>query len=76
MDWITGTDLSEEDQYEQAVQQLDIENFTSFIILELWAGDTDWGAGNRMQRGCNMVLIPGGGCSCGMLMDLWRVPWN
>ena len=55
VDWITGTDLSDEDQYEQAVQQLDIENFTSFIILELWAGDTDWGAGNpyaaRMQYG-------------------------
>ncbi|MDE2993269.1 MAG: CotH kinase family protein [Chloroflexota bacterium] len=55
VDWITSTDLSEATQYEQAVQQLDIENFTSFIILELWAGDTDWGAGNpyvaRMQYG-------------------------
>ena len=46
VDWITSTDLSEVAQYEQAVQQLDIENFTSFIILELWAGDTDWGFGN------------------------------
>ena len=55
VDWITGTDLSDAAQYEQAVQQLDIENFTSFIILELWAGDTDWGGGNwhvaRMQYG-------------------------
>ena len=55
VDWITGTDLSDEAQYEQAVRQLDIENFTSFIILELWAGDTDWGGGNwyvaRMQYG-------------------------
>ena len=53
--WITGTDLSEAAQYEQAVQQLDIENFTSFVILELWAGDTDWGGGNwyatRMRNG-------------------------
>ena len=55
VDWITGTDLSEAAQYEQAVQQLDIENFTSFIILELWAGDTDWGSNNwhtaRMRDG-------------------------
>ena len=55
VDWITGTDLSAAAQYEQAIQQLDIENFTSFIILELWAGDTDWGGGNwyvaRMQYG-------------------------
>ena len=33
VDWTTGTDLSAAAQYEQAVQQLDIENFTSFIIL-------------------------------------------
>ena len=55
VDWITGTDLSEAAQYEQALQQLDIENFTSFIILELWAGDTDWDGGNwyaaRMRYG-------------------------
>ena len=54
VDWITGTDLREVAQYEQAVQQLDIENFTSFIILELWSGDADWG-GNwyaaRMRAG-------------------------
>ena len=55
VDWITGTDLSEAAQYELALQQLDIENFTSFIILELWAGDTDWDGGNwyaaRMRYG-------------------------
>ena len=43
VDWITGTDLNDVAQYEQAVQQLDIENFTSFIILHLWAGDTELG---------------------------------
>ena len=42
VDWITITDLSDGSQYEQAMQQLDIENFTSFIILHLWAGSTDW----------------------------------
>ena len=47
MDWITGADLSEVAQYEQAVQQLDIENFTSFVILALWAGNIDWGANWR-----------------------------
>ncbi len=55
VDWITGIDLSEATQYEQAVQQLDIENFTSFIILHLWAGNTDWGSHNwyaaRMRDG-------------------------
>ena len=55
VDWIISADLSAAAQYEQAAQQLDTENFTSFIILELWAGDTDWGGGNwyvaRMQYG-------------------------
>ena len=41
VDWITGTDLSVAAQYEQAVQQLDIKNFTSYIILMLWAGDAE-----------------------------------
>ncbi len=55
VDWITGTGLSDELQYEQALQHINIENFTSFIILVLWAGDTDWGGGNgyvaRMRYG-------------------------
>ncbi len=55
MDWITVTDLSDEAQYEQAAQQLDIENFTSVIILHLWSGNVDWGDRNwyvaRMQYG-------------------------
>ncbi len=55
VDWITGADLSEVAQYEWVLQQLDIENFTSVIILALWAGDTDWGDGNwyvaRMHYG-------------------------
>ena len=55
VDWITGADLSDVVQYEQALQQLNIENFTSFIILELWVGDTDWSGGNwyaaRMRDG-------------------------
>ena len=55
VDWITGTDLGDAAQYEQTLQQLDIENFTSFIILHLWAGNTDWGSHNwyvaRMRDG-------------------------
>ncbi len=55
VDWITGADLSAAAQYEQALQQLDIESFTSFIILRLWAGDIDWGGRNwyaaRMRVG-------------------------
>ncbi len=52
LDWIAGTDLSAAAQYDQAVQQLDIENFTSFIILTLWAGDAElnWYAA-RMRYG-------------------------
>ena len=52
VDWITGTDLSAAAQYEQALQQLDIENFTSFIILWLWSGNAeiDWIAA-RMRYG-------------------------
>ena len=53
-DWLTGADLRAAAQYEQALQQLDIENFTSFIILNLWAGNIAWG-GNwyaaRMRTG-------------------------
>ena len=55
LDWITVTDLSDGTQYEQALQQLDIENFTSVIILHLWSGNIDWGNRNwyvaRMQYG-------------------------
>ena len=55
VDWLTGADLRDDTQYVQALQQLDIENFTSFIILRLWAGDTDWGISNwyaaRMRAG-------------------------
>ena len=42
LDWSTNTDLSLATHYELVVQQLDIENFTSFMILELWAGNLDW----------------------------------
>ncbi len=44
--WITGADLSAAVPYEQALQQLDVDNFTSFIILNLWAGNIDWGRNN------------------------------
>ena len=42
VDWVTSADLNAAVQYEQAIQQLDIENFTSLMILQLWAGNTDW----------------------------------
>ena len=52
VDWITGTDLSATAQQELALRQLDIENFTSFIILWLWSGDieSNWYAA-RMRYG-------------------------
>ena len=43
-DWLAGADLGTAAQYERATQQLDIESFTAFIIIRLWAGDTDWGS--------------------------------
>ncbi len=42
MSWITDADLSAAAQYEQAVQQLDIENFTSYFLLNIWAQNRDW----------------------------------
>ncbi len=55
VDWLREADLSVPAQYERVVQQLDIESFTSFIILRLWAGDTAWGSHNwyaaRMRSG-------------------------
>ena len=41
-DWLTGTDLREAAQYERAVQQLDIENFTGYFLLNIWAQNRDW----------------------------------
>ena len=45
VDWITGADLSAAAQYEQAVQQLDIENFTGYFLLNIWAQNRDWPRG-------------------------------
>ena len=45
VDWITGADLSAAAQYEQVVQQLDIENFTSYFLLNIWAQNRDWPRG-------------------------------
>ena len=45
-DWLTSTDLSAAAEYEHAVQQLDIENFTSTLILWLWAGGPHWEGGD------------------------------
>ena len=54
-DRLIDADLRAAAQYEQVLQQLDIENFTSFIILHLWAGNIDWGGQNwyaaRMRAG-------------------------
>ena len=41
-DWLASADLSTAAQYEQALQQLDIESFTALVILRLWNGDTAW----------------------------------
>ena len=40
--WLTTTDLRPTTQYELALRQLDVENFTSYILLNLWARNIDW----------------------------------
>ena len=35
-------------QYKQAAQQLDIENFTSYVLLNIWAQNVDWPHNNRI----------------------------
>ena len=41
-DWLRGADLSVSTQYKWALQQLDIESFTAFVILHLWNSNTTW----------------------------------
>ena len=42
VDWLTSTDLRVPAHYEQAVRQLEIENFTNYILLNVWARNWDW----------------------------------
>ncbi len=44
--WLIDSNLSEMAQYEQVLQQLDIESFTSYVLLNLWAQNEDWLAEN------------------------------
>ena len=46
--WLNGTDLRAMARYEQAAQQLDIENFTSYFLLNIWAQNVDWPHNNRI----------------------------
>ena len=48
VDWVNGADLGEMAQYEQVTQQLDIENFTSYFLLNIWAQNVDWPHNNRI----------------------------
>ena len=41
-DWLVSADLRATAQYERAVQRLDIENFTDYFLLNIWARNTDW----------------------------------
>ena len=41
-DWLASADLRAAAQYERAAQRLDIENFTSYVLLNIWARNTDW----------------------------------
>jgi hypothetical protein len=37
-----ANDLKRDDLYEEAIQLLDLENFTSYMIINLWAQNHDW----------------------------------
>ena len=57
-DWLAGADLRAAAQYERAAQRLDIENFTSYLLLNIWARNTDWPHNNwtvaRPREGSDM----------------------
>ncbi|MDE2994226.1 MAG: CotH kinase family protein, partial [Chloroflexota bacterium] len=49
VDWLTSADLRAPAQYEQVARQLDIENFTSYVLLNIWAQNVDWPHNNRVM---------------------------
>ena len=49
VDWLNGADLRVTAQYKQAALQLDIENFTSYVLLNIWAQNVDWPHNNRVM---------------------------
>ena len=65
--WLTRADLRAAAQYEQAIRQLDIENFTGYILLNIWAQSTDWPHRNWIvARPREWALTRAGGSSSGM----------
>ena len=41
-DFISSVDFSNQANFEELVRRVDIENFTSYVILNLWALNLDW----------------------------------
>ena len=41
-DFISSTDFSNQDNYDELAKRVDIENFTSYVILNLWTLNLDW----------------------------------
>ena len=44
--FIAEADLSRPEEYEELGRRLDIENFTAYVILELWSQNEDWPQNN------------------------------
>ena len=65
VDWIISADLSAAVQYEQALQQIDIENFTSYFLLNIWAQNRDW------PRGKWIMARPRGGPDVRWRLFIW-----
>jgi len=41
-DFISSTDFSNEENYQQLARRVDIENFTAYMIVNLWVLNLDW----------------------------------
>jgi len=48
MNWLSQTDLTDDDNYETLCQLIDMDNFIDYVILETYIGNWDW-PGNNMR---------------------------
>ncbi|MBN1421552.1 MAG: CotH kinase family protein [Planctomycetes bacterium] len=42
LSWIRTADLTKLEVYEEACSKLDVENFTTYVLLNIWAMNLDW----------------------------------
>ncbi len=44
--WVANNDLRQTENYQQIQRMIDLENFTAYVILNLWAQNLDWPESN------------------------------